>query len=92
MEARRGKDKRGKRDKKTRKSKSEEKVVSFRSASLFLARKREALTKVETTGIDQPTRTITQGTDIVKGGRTSKTTGAFRIHSRKTIITRARAL
>ena len=57
---------------------SEEKVVGFRSDSLFLSRKREAVTQGVTKGIDHPMR------------RRSKTAGAFHIHSRKTKITRAR--
>ena len=41
--------------------------MGFSSASLFSARKREAVTKVEAIRIDYPTRRITQGTSNVKG-------------------------
>ena len=51
-----------KKDSNTWKSRSEEKVVGFTSASLFLARKREAVTQGGTRGIDYPTRMKTQGT------------------------------
>ena len=54
-------------NKKTRKSRSEEKVVGFSSASIFPARKWEASSRAKTTGIDHPTRRITQGACIVKG-------------------------
>ena len=54
-------------DRKTRKSKSEEKVVSFSSAYLFPARKYEVVTQGGTRGIEHPTRRRTQGTGIVKG-------------------------
>ena len=62
---------------------SEEKVVG--SASLFPARKQEAVPQGGTRGIDHPTRKITQGAGIIKGARTNETAGAFQIHSRKTI-------
>ena len=48
-------------EKKKRKRESEEKVVDVSSASLFPARKHKAVTWVETTGIDHPTRRITLG-------------------------------
>ena len=67
-------------DRKTMKSRSEEKVVGFSSASLFPARKREAVTQAGTRGIDHPMWRKTQGACIVKGwkniqdcGRTSYT-------------------
>ena len=51
---------------KHKKSRSKEKVVFFSSASLYTARKWEAVTQGITGGIDHPTRRKTQGTDIVK--------------------------
>ena len=54
-------------DKKTRKSKSEEEVLNFSSASLFPARKREPVIQGGTRGIDPLTRRRTQGDGIVKG-------------------------
>ena len=43
-------------DRKTRKTRSEEKGVSFSSASLFPIRNLEAVTQGGTRGIDHPTR------------------------------------
>ena len=60
-----GKEKRNNRKAYT--SRSEEKVVCFSSASLLRERKREAVTSVETTGIDNPMWRITRGADIIKG-------------------------
>ena len=54
-------------ERKTRKCKSEEKVVTFSSVCLFPTRKWEAVTQGGTRGIDYPTRRKTQGTGIVKG-------------------------
>ena len=54
-------------DRKTRKSRSEEKVVSFSSASLFPAKKWEAVTQGGTREIDHLMRRRTQGASIVKG-------------------------
>ena len=54
-------------DKKTRKSKSEGKMVNISLASLFPARKQEAVTQGGTRGIDYLTRRGTQGACIVKG-------------------------
>ena len=54
-------------DRKTRKCKSDEKVVGFTSTSIFPVRKREGVTSGETTGIDHPMWRITQGTSILKG-------------------------
>ena len=54
-------------DGKTRKSRSEEKVVGFSSTSLFLARKRKAVTHGAIRVIDYPTRKKTQGAGFVKG-------------------------
>ena len=54
-------------NKKTRKSKSEEKVVGRISASLSPARKREAVTQCGARGIHHPARRITHGAGIVKG-------------------------
>ena len=54
-------------DKKTRKSRSEEKMVGFISTSLFLTRKREAVTKDGTRRIYHPMGRRTQGVSIVKG-------------------------
>ena len=45
----------------------EEKVVGFSLASLFLAKKGEAVTQGRTKGIDHQTRRRTQGAGIVKG-------------------------
>ena len=42
-------------------------MVGFNSASLFLAKKWETITKSETRGIDHPMQRITQGASIVKG-------------------------
>ena len=52
---------------KTRKIRSEEKVVGFSSVSQFPARKQEAFTQGGTRGIDHLTWRITQGAGIVKG-------------------------
>ena len=41
-------------------------MVGFSSASLFPSRKREAVTKGGTRGIDHPTRRKTKGAGIVK--------------------------
>ena len=41
--------------------------MGFTSVSLFPARKLEAVTRVETTGIDHPTWKITWGAVIVRG-------------------------
>ena len=46
---------------------SEEKEVGFISVSLFLARKREAVTQAETRGIDHLTWRRAQGAGILKG-------------------------
>ena len=54
-------------DRKTRKSINEEKMVSFSSAFLFPARKREAVTQVGTRGIDYFIRRRTEGAGIDKG-------------------------
>ena len=54
-------------DRKTQKSTSEEKVVGFSSASLFLTRKWEVVTQGGTRGIDHPTWRRTQGVGIIKG-------------------------
>ena len=54
-------------DRKTRKSSSEEKVMGFCSASLFPARKREAVTQGGTRRIDHLTGRKTQGAGIAKG-------------------------
>ena len=66
-------------DRKTRKSRSEEKVVGFSLAYLFLARKREAITQGGTRGIDhrgEPRELVS-----LKVGRTSETVATFQIHS-----------
>ena len=67
-------------------SRSEENLVGFRSVSLFPARKQETVTRVETMGIDHPTRRITQESVSSKAGKIART---FQIHSHKTGITRA---
>ena len=51
---------------KTWKSRSEEKVVGYRSASLLTARKWEAVAQGRTRGIDHSTRRKTQGASIIK--------------------------
>ena len=76
---------------KTWRSKSEEKVVGFSSASLFLSRKREAITREETLEIDHPTRRITRGAGIVKGWEDKLDRGRISDTSPKTKIRRARA-
>ena len=48
-------------------SRSEEKSVGFSSAFLFHAKKRKAVTRVETMGIYHPTRRRTHGAGFVKG-------------------------
>ena len=53
--------------KKTRKNRKEVKVADFSSASLFTARKLDAVTQCGTSGITYPTRRRTQGAGIVKG-------------------------
>ena len=70
-------------DRKVSKSRSEDKVVGFSSASLFPVRKWEAVTRGET----MEPRDLASS----KVGRTSKTVVAFQIHLCKTRITRARA-
>ena len=54
-------------DRKTHKSRSEEKVVFFISASLFPPRKQEADKQGGTRGINHPTQKRTQGVSTVKG-------------------------
>ena len=66
-------------------------MVGFSSTSLFLARKREAVTLDGTRRIDHLPRRRTQEPVSSKAGETSETRAAFQIHSRKTIITRAQA-
>ena len=53
-------------DRKTRKYRSAEKVVGFSSVSLFPAKKREEVTQDGTRGIDNSTRRRTQGASTVK--------------------------
>ena len=67
-------------------------MVGFSSASIFSVRKQELVTQGGTRGIDHLTRRRTQGAGVSKAGRISETAGEFPIHSRKTTITRARAL
>ena len=74
-------------DRKIEKSGSEEKVVGFSSVSLFPVRKWEAVTQGGTRGIDHPTFGVPRELLSSKTGRTSETTGAFKIHSHKTRIT-----
>ena len=59
------------------KSRSEEKVVSFRSASLFPARKRETVNQGGTRKVDHPTRRRTQGAGIAKGWEDKRDCGRF---------------
>ena len=66
---------RGKR--KTQKSKREEKVVGFTSASIFLVRKREAVTHGGTRRADHLTRRRTQETSIVKGWEDKRNRGCL---------------
>ena len=54
-------------DRKTQKSRNEEKVVGFSSSSLLPARKPEAVTQGGTRRIDNLTWRRTQGAGIVKG-------------------------
>ena len=54
-------------DKKTWKSRNEEKVVGFSLVSLFPAKKREVVTQGGTRGIDHPMRRKIQGANIAKG-------------------------
>ena len=56
-----------KKDRKTRKGRSEEKVVGFSSASLFPTRKWESVTQGGTRGIDHLMRRRIRGAGIVKG-------------------------
>ena len=55
------------RNRKTRQSRSEKKVASFSSASLFPARKREAVTQGGTMVTDHLTRRRNQGAGRAKG-------------------------
>ena len=64
-------------ERKTRKSRSEEKVVSYSSVSLFLARKMEAVTQDRTRGIEHPTRRKTQGANIVKSWENKRDRGSI---------------
>ena len=54
-------------DRKIQKSRSEEKVLGFISASIFPSRKRESVTQSGTRGIDHPTWRRIQGAGTVKG-------------------------
>ena len=75
-----------------RKRRSEEKLVVFSSDFLFPARKLEASTRVESTGDRPPDPKDNQEDQVSsKAGRTCETAGAFKIHPRKTRITRTRA-
>ena len=53
------------------------KVVGSSSASLFTARKKEAVTQGGTRGIDHPTRKRTQGVGIVKGWEDNRDRGGI---------------
>ena len=64
-----------KKDRKTRKRKSEKKGIGFSSASPFPARKQESFTQSGTTGIDHPTWRRTQGAVIVKGWKDKQDRG-----------------
>ena len=76
------------------KSRSKEKVVGFSLALLFPPRKWEAVTQGGT--IEPGGQTIQHRKPrepvLSKVGRTSEIMGPFQIHSRKTRITRGRAL
>ena len=76
-------------DRKTQKSRNEEKVEGFSSASLFPTMKWEAVTQGETIepGNRPPDAEENPGSLSLKGGRISKTTGTFQIHSHKTRLT-----
>ena len=65
---------------KSQKSRSEEKVVSFSSASLFPARKWEAVTQGGTR--EMTTQCAGEPRELVwsKAGRTNETIGAFQLH------------
>ena len=81
----------GQERRKDRKSRNEEKVVGFSSASLFQVRKREIVAHGGTMEPEdryggEPREPVSS-----KVGRTSENAGAFQIHSRKTKITRARS-
>ena len=76
-----------------RKSKSEEKVVGFSSASLFAARKRESVSQggiMEIGGYNTGRGGEPREPVLPKAGRTNETAGAFQIRSRRTKITQAR--
>ena len=67
-------------EKKSRKSRSEEKVVGFSSAFLFPAMKREAVTQGVNRGIDHLPRRRTRESVSSNSGRTRETADAFQIH------------
>ena len=62
-------------DRKTWKSRTKEKVVDFSSASIFTARKREAVILVGIKGTIHPTRRKTQGAGIVKDWKDKRDRG-----------------
>ena len=57
-------------------------MVGFSSASLFSARKREAVTQR-----DRPPDAEEKSRELIKDGRTSESAVPYQIHSRKTRIT-----
>ena len=65
-------------DIKTRKSRSGDKGVGFRSYSISPAKKLEVITQGGTRGMDHPMLRINKEAGIAKAGRTSETAG----HSR----------
>ena len=77
-------------DKKTWKSRSKEKLVGFSSTSLFPTRKQETVTQGGKRGTNHLTWRRTQGLGMSKAGRTSEKAGAFQIHLHKTRIARVR--
>ena len=68
-------------EKRKEKKGREEKAVDFSSTSLFPARKREAVVKVETVGQQTTRRGGHPGEPATpKAGRTCETAAAFQIH------------
>ena len=73
----RGKINKRRKDRKTQKSRSEEKVVGFSSISLFCTRKWESVTQGETMGTNNPMQRTQRLSSKV--GRIMKITGTFYI-------------
>ena len=64
-------------EEKRKENRSKEKVVGFSSASLFPARKREALTQGGTRGIDHLTQRRNQEAGVVKGWEDKRDSGSI---------------